>query len=684
MNKPKTAAAFTLLLAGIFFANGTFGIDNKPRKEDLRHAIIAYNNGQFLKAVREYKQLADTQDVTGYLNLAVIFKDLGHYERAIKILERAHLKFKDDLRILYLLGRLYYLNHQIDQAIDILKRILEINPEDSETNINLGLCYAEKGDDIAAQNYHQRALSINSSSVIAHLSLASLYYRQEKIQEAVAEFKQISLIDASIVNVQKILGELLFKLGNLEESLKIYRKILLREPQNKLIQVKISEITDKLGKEYFEKERQRLALLKKQKKVLIKTSPAIKGVTSVRVGLMQQEDSFEFRCSSPFEIKTKSGQVEVFSGLEDEVYLVSRSVDNKIFITNPKQENIIIDEPILIKPRKAEGTVTIFNVTLGKNNFWMNQSDRSYRGTIEINVDKNGLTVINIVNLEEYLYSVLPSEMPANWPKEALKAQGIAARSEAIKKLGRHKDDGFDFCAQVHCQAYSGVEQETEATNKAVDETRGLIMVYKNEPVDALYSSNCAGHTQDNIFGNSEEIPYLKGRPDVLDEKGLNFPLSPLEFEDWLKQPPQGILCDTAEYSRNSSFRWVRLYSYDEIKEMLDKIADFGQIQKIIVTKRNKSGHVTQVKIIGSNTTYILEKELNIRSTLGNLRSSMFKVEVKKDYDASPQQFIFYGGGWGHGVGMCQSGAYGLANLGKDYKEILNHYFSGIEFKKVY
>jgi SpoIID/LytB domain protein len=324
----------------------------------------------------------------------------------------------------------------------------------------------------------------------------------------------------------------------------------------------------------------------------------------------------------------------------------------------------------------------------------MNQSDRSYRGTIEINAAKNGLTLINIVNLEEYLYSVLPSEMPANWPKEAQKAQAIAGRSEAMKKLGRHKDDGFDFCAEVHCQAYSGVEQETDQTNRAVDETRGLIIVYKNEPIDALYSSNCGGHTQDNIFGNSKEIPYLKGRPDILDEKGSNFPLPPLEFEYWLTQPPQGILCDTSEYSprsctqgrgsRNSSFRWVRIYNYDEIKEMLAKFTDFGQIQKIIVTKRNKSGHVTEVKIIGSNTAYILEKELNIRSALGNLRSSMFKVETKNDYNGKPEQFIFYGGGFGHGVGMCQSGAYGLANLGKNYKEILNHYFGAIEFKKVY
>jgi len=294
------------------------------------------------------------------------------------------------------------------------------------------------------------------------------------------------------------------------------------------------------------------------------------------------------------------------------------------------------------------------------------------------------LKVINIVNLEEYLYGVVPSEMPAQWSKEALKAQAVAARSEVMAKLGRHKAEGFDFCAEVHCQVYSGVESETFTTNAAVDETRGVIMISDNKPIDAIYSSNCGGHTQENIFGEGQRVSYLKAKVDSLVNQELVFPLSPYAFEEWLKNPPTGILCDLSQAPKSSNFRWVRIYSVNELDALLKNIADFGEIKKIIVLKRQSSGHISALKIVGSKQSYILEKELNIRKALGNLRSSMFKIEVKNSAKNSPEQFIFFGGGWGHGVGMCQSGASAMANLGKTYKEILEHYYSDVEFKTIY
>jgi len=139
--------------------------------------------------------------------------------------------------------------------------------------------------------------------------------------------------------------------------------------------------------------------------------------------------------------------------------------------------------------------------------FWGRQEDRSYRGVIEVKAFASKVKAVNALSMEEYLYGVVPSEMSASWPLEALKAQAIAARSEAIHKLGRHKEDGYDFCAEVHCQSYSGVERETAQTNMAVDETRGQVLCFEGKPIDAVYSSCCGGHTQDNIFGS--EIGYV-------------------------------------------------------------------------------------------------------------------------------------------------------------------------------
>lgn len=676
----RTVLIFIVVITILVQKNATYA----ESYINLNDITIAYNNEEFSKAIRAYKKLADNGNIEGYLNLAVIFKDLGHYSRAIEILNKGYLRFRDDLRIMSLLGRLYYLNNQPDEAIAILKKVSILKPDDLNVYINLGLCFEDKGDDAEAQKYFDKVISLDKNNIVARLSLAELYYRKDSLSEAANEYKIIGLMDRSLIKIQKILGEIFFKLGNFEESLKIFRKVRFIDSEDKLIEQRINEINVKLGKEYFEKEKQRIALQRKKRAVFVLPFPKIKNMVFVRVGLMQGENSVEFKSSAPFEIKTKNGELFVASGLEGEDYLLSKNTDGKIIISNKDNEKIIVDEPIVIKPTKPEGTITLFNVKLGQDNFWANQQDRSYLGSIEINTSDIGINVINVISLEEYLYSVVPSEMPHHWPKEALKAQAVTARTEAMAKLGRHKNEGFDFCSEVHCQVCRGVEQEIEVTSQAVDETRGIIMTYSGKPVDALYSSNCGGHTQENIFGDGQSIPYLVAKFDALEKYNVSFPLSPIELEYWFKEPPKGILCDIQESLRNSNFRWARIYTFSEINQMLNKLSDVGEVSKIIVLKRQKSGHISVLKIVGENSSYVLEKELNIRKTLGNLRSSMFKVEVKYGPDKKPEKFIFYGGGFGHGVGMCQSGAYGLANKGKNYKEILKHYYQGIDFKKIY
>ncbi len=653
-------------------------------EESLYSAGVAYNNGNFQRALRTYQKLANKGDLEGYLNTAVIYKDLVCYRDAIYFLKRAQQRFKDDPRVLLLLGRLYFLNHKPDEAISILKKLSEINPKDAEPFIILGLASEEKGDADQAQLYYQKALEFDTSNLVARFSLANIYYRKGNVDEAIEQYKKAGLIDKSIIAVQKVLADVLLRAGRFEDSLRLYQKLKLIEPNSKLINDRISELSDKLGEDFFAKEKQKLAVQRREKIVVVSPFPPVANIQMVRVGIVTGEESLELKSSAPFVITSRAGGLTVLEGNQGISYRVTRNIYNGLIFRALGGQTVIVDEPVVVKPKMREGTITLFNVTHGNGSYWSNQSDRSYRGTIEISALDNGLTAVNVLSLEEYLYSVLPSEMPTYWPTEVLKAQAVAARAEAMRKLGRHKKDGFDFCAEVHCQAYAGVEQESAATTKAVDETRGLVMVFDGQPIDAVYSSNCGGHTQGNIFGDGQDIPYLQSRFDSLENKEVKFPLSPLDFEYWLRQPPRGILCDISEESQKSSFRWVRIYSVSEMNEMLNKLKDFGQIKKIVVLKRNVSGHVSAIKIFGTKANLILEKELPIRQALGNLRSSMFKLEIRYDADKHPEQFIFYGGGWGHGVGMCQSGAFGLAQAGKNYKDILRHYYEGVEFKTIY
>ncbi len=673
---------FSMILLGICFNAKAGEIASTTEEQDFSRLAGLYNKGEFSKAIKGYKQLADEGNLVGYLNLAVIFEDLGDYSRAIYVLKRARGKFADDVRILSLLGKLYYLNNQTVKAIVAMNKVLELKPNDVDAFITLGLCYDGKGDDNTAQQYFSQAVSLDKNNFIARFSQAGLYYRNDRFSEALDEYKAASFIDASIISIQKMLGELFFRLGKFEEANRRYQRLILIVPQDKLVAQRLNEISLKLGKEFFEQEKSGKKLLRKEKSVLVKPFPRIKNAVIARVGILQSRNSLEFKCSSPFVVKTRDGKFDVLNGSADKNYLVIKNSDGRLVISEEQNADaVVVDETILINPSNPRGTITIFNVQSGMNNFWSNQEDRSYRGSVEIT---NGINVVNIVNLEEYLYGVVPSEMPASWPKEALKAQAVAARSEAFKKLGRHKNEGFDFCAEVHCQSYKGIEKETQRTNEVVDETRGEVMLYKGKLVDAVYSSNCGGHTQNNVFGNTQDIPYLAARIDSFDGVNLTFPLSPFEMQGWLREPPKEILCSLSGETSKSNFRWIRIYSAQELNEALNKIADFGVITKIIVLKRQPSGHISAIKVIGTKAAQVLEKELNIRQALGNLRSSMFKVEIQYGPDKKPKTFIFYGGGWGHGVGMCQSGAYGMAKQGNNQKDILKHYFQAVEFKKIY
>jgi SpoIID/LytB domain protein len=647
-------------------------------------SAVSYYNGEFNKTIKQYKQAADKGDLAGYLNLAVLFKELGYYDKAIVVLRKAFYSFGEDFQICLLLGRIYYLDANVEEAMPVLKKALNLKPFDSETLINLGLCFVQAGQDTLAQECFQKVITQNQDNVMAHLSLADLYYRRKKLDESIKEFKSVSVIDASIQAVYKYWADILYQLGNLTEAYKMYQKSSYFEPGNTAFEEKLDSIRSQIGEEYFAKEKEKKLVAREKKAVFVKPAAVGKDMVFVRVGLVESKDPVEFRCSTAFEIKTKNRQIILYQGKENDTHKIWLSSEGKIIISNEAKDNIVVDEPSVIKPKDPKGAITLFDVKFGKDNFWSDKQDRSYRGELQIIPRNKELSIVNKVSLEEYLYSVVPSEMPSNWPVEALKAQAVAARSEVMAKLGRHKNDGFDFCAEVHCQVYSGVEHETAITNVAVEETRGTILSYKGKPVDGIYSSNCGGHTQGNIFSNQLDAPYFNGTFDFLNGSPMEFPLSPVGLDLWLKEPPEGILCDLLEYIKPSNFRWVRIYSADEMAVLLKAVADVGRLRKIIVTKRNISGHIEEIKFIGAKSSYVLRKELKIRQALGNLRSSMFKVEVKRDKDGNPKQFVFYGGGWGHGVGMCQAGACGMALKLKNYKEILQHYFKDVEFRKVY
>lgn len=264
-----------------------------------------------------------------------------------------------------------------------------------------------------------------------------------------------------------------------------------------------------------------------------------------------------------------------------------------------------------------------------------------YRGSLIIftnNEDKN-ITVANELDMEEYLFSVVPSEIPYKWHKESLKAQSVAARSYAYGYLGRRKKRGYDLESSVEDQVYLGVKSEKTATSDAVKETSGLILVDKdNNPLIALYHSSGGGYTDsiENLWEKEDIKPsvHIQPRPD---------------------------------YDDNSPhFNWSRTYTISEINSLLMSL-NVGNIKNITPLSRSISNRVTKVKIIGTNGDKIIRgEELRL---LIKLPSSKFNLKFKDD-------FVFFAGrGYGHGLGLSQWGSKELAENGFTYKEILTHYY---------
>jgi len=311
---------------------------------------------------------------------------------------------------------------------------------------------------------------------------------------------------------------------------------------------------------------------------------------------------------------------------------------------------------------------------------------RLFRGNLEVKIGVDGLLVIiNKLNIEEYLYGVVPAEIGTNAPFEALKAQAVAARTEALVKLGRHESEGFDLCSEVHCQVYGGVSRESAPTSKAVDETAGEVITYENSLASTLYHSCCGGYTEDNsnVYSGAQ-VPYLVGVPCFPEgaNKEFKFPLDNEEaFIKWVSTQPQAY-CSHAK----SVFRWEKVYTKRRLEELISKKYNIGSLLDIRLGPRGKSGRLKWIEVVGTNGTYRVERELQIRNLFGGpfeFRSGAFIIEKSKTSDGE-EVYKFIGAGWGHGVGMCQNGAIGMAREGKDYKEILKYYFRGTEVKKIY
>lgn len=353
---------------------------------------------------------------------------------------------------------------------------------------------------------------------------------------------------------------------------------------------------------------------------------------------------------------------------------------------------------------------------------------KQYRGCLRFAVNGTVMTAVNVVDLEEYLYGVIPAEMPASYGEEALKAQTLAARTYAMTKLNAHKSSGYELCDTINCQVYKGYSGENSKTNAIVDETEGEIICYNGTPIEAVFSASTGGYTENSENVWNSVVPYLRAVPEV------------------------------GEYGNNT---WTKTLTLSQLDSLLSaKGENIGSAQDIVITKISTGGRVQEMKIVGTSGSVTLTKE-NIRTyfsgACGSLPSKMFTINGKggdpssgsrsvqrqatkssstgsltssaaangitaktegtlsamngknlkldglsvsentnsnqntpvistgdyQIYDVNISTvengtFVFEGSGNGHGVGLSQNGAQGMAQRGYSYEEIIKHYYTGV------
>lgn len=384
---------------------------------------------------------------------------------------------------------------------------------------------------------------------------------------------------------------------------------------------------------------------------------------------------------------------------------------------------------LLFTPIDDSASFTLQDVVIGVKFHWQRKESQTFRGSLRIIVDGERLYAINEIKVEDYLTSVISSEMSATSSLELLKAHAVISRSWLLSQIENRKRANiahqhhdfietpqkiirwydrtdhtlFDVCADDHCQRYQGIGRMTSSyVKQAVAATRGEVLTYDNKICDARFSKCCGGVSEsfeycwDNI-----KYPYLKAVADIKPKASKALPdLTDEETaKKWIKTSPNAF-CNTDDkevlrqvlndYDQETSdfYRWTVKYTQTEVSTLLEhKLGiGFGNILALNPLKRGDSGRIYELEIVGSQRTMVIGKELEIRRALSesHLYSSAFVVETTEVVNDVPQLFKLIGAGWGHGVGLCQIGAAVMGANGYDYQTILAHYYVGSALTQLY
>ncbi len=384
---------------------------------------------------------------------------------------------------------------------------------------------------------------------------------------------------------------------------------------------------------------------------------------------------------------------------------------------------------LIFLPTRSTCVFELEEVTIGIHFHWERKENQRFQGALKLLVEGENITAVNIVGVEDYLTSVISSEMSATASPELLKAHAVISRSwllaqikknkalkeehacyttchqteeELIRWYDREDHTLYDVCADDHCQRYQGITRaSTKAVREAIQATRGKVLMHDGSICDARFSKCCGGAFEEFAYcWEEKKLPYLTKQRDSKTDTSLPDLTNEAEAEKWIRSKPTAF-CNTTDkqilgqvlnnYDQETTdfYRWEVSYTQSELADLIRRRSgiDFGEIIDLQPIARGTSGRIWKLKIVGTKRTMIIGKELEIRRTLSesHLYSSAFVVDkLGASAERIPQGYRIVGAGWGHGVGLCQIGAAVMGEQGYSYDEILLHYYPGADIEKIY
>lgn len=645
---------------------------NDSREEAYRKAVLAYyfTPTEQLSTIKIYKSFLTfhNQYTPAQLDLVQVYQEEGKPVLALEFVENL-ISNGDDSSTYKSLAFLLGVQSGRYTYAESMEKYAAGDPE---LIFYHGFLRYQQGKYTEAITLFQQALLSKIPLPQAHHFLGMSYLAQKKYSLAIASFRSALKIEPNFLLSLEPMAQSYLAAGDWRRALATFNRAKSNLREKKSLQKSIDSITSKHASELGQEKQ-----AKQERKTTVNV-PVIGTFAKnpgqpVRVGISERMNSIFLKTGATYRLVLNG---EVSAGQKGDIIHIYRhgqkhddSIANKSY--GLKQKDVLT-----IDYGKNAAATVVFDLTDGQGYFFVKTADRSYRGSIEVIAFPKGLTLINTVPLEEYLYSVVPSEIPSYWPMEALKAQAVAARTYTLVNLGQFAQRGFDLFGSIVSHAYTGISGETAPTTQAVNATAGLVL-YTNQSKSALlptyYSANTGGYTDpEGIVWNLTRPSLHVGRPDRKEPIRAQY-LPPHKLTQWVKSRP-------ATYSNwpnmhfPAAFRSVVWISAEEMAIRIGRTKKIGHIKGFEVLDRSISGRVTKVKALGESGSVVISGDL-IRNRLGGLRSNLFVMQTITDPKDKAIYFVVYTAGWGHGIGMDQSGAAGMAANRYSYREILAHYY---------